>query len=253
MKRWLFAAVAAAAAIVLAGCAGGPAAAPEELPPPGTERLTLENGAYAIFRFDLPPGTTWGDFDRLTAEYMVDAANMRIPQRNASNVRLMGPYREEYFEAGGRTRQANLNENFNAPFIMDDTPRTFASMGAVADEWFTVTYDISGASAHAQFSAANIPAPGATGPFFFGIGIPSQAEFRGITQYVRNVTLHHASDPALNVVSTGSGFEEPTFASFMPVMSRRISGPPVPEEPVLAAEVEAVVPDGEAYTEAVYY
>ena len=235
-KRWFFAAAVVATAIALAGCAGAPAAAPEELPPPGTERLTLENGAYAIFRFDLSPGTTWGDFDRITVEYMVDAANMRIQQRNDGNVRLMGPYREEHFTDGGRTRYANLAENFNVPFILDDTVRTFASMGAVASEWFTVTYDISGAAAHAQFSAANLPASDAIGPFFFGVGIPSQAEFRGITQYVRNVTLHHASDPALSVVSTGSGFEEPAFASFVPVMSSRVSGPSLDPDPVVQAE-----------------
>jgi len=235
-KRWFFAAAVVAIVIALAGCAGAPAAAPEELPPPGTERLTLENGAYAIFRFDLSPGTTWGDFDRITVEYMVDAANMRIQQRNDGNVRLMGPYREEHFTDGGRTRYANLAENFNAPFILDDTARTFASMGAVAGEWFTVTYDISGAAAHAQFSAANLPASDATGPFFFGVGIPSHAEFRGITQYVRNVTLHHASDPTLSVVSTGSGFEEPAFASFVPVLSRRVSGPSLDPDSVVQAE-----------------
>jgi len=250
MKRWFFAAVVITVAIALTGCAGAPAAAPEELPPPGTERLTLENGAYAIFRFDLPAGTVWGDFNRLTAEFMVDAANMRIQQRNDGNVRLMGPYREEYFTEGGRTRHVNLGENFNGPFILDDTVRTFASMGAVAGEWFTVTYDISGASSHAQFSAANLPGAGATGSFFFGIGIPSQAEFRGITQYVRNVTLHHASNPALSVVSTGSGFEEPTFASFVPVMSRRVSGPPALAE---ESAPEAVALDEEVYTEEAYY
>jgi len=251
MTKWFFAAAAITLAVILVGCGGTPRVAPADLPPPppGTERLMLENGAYAIFRFDLPPGAVWADFDRITAEYMVDAANMRVPQRNNSNVRLMGNFREESFEPSGRARNANLNENFNAPFIMDDTPRTFAAMGAIADEWFTVTYDISGAAAHGQFSRANLPAPDATGPFFFGIGIPSQAEFRGITQYVRNVTLHHATDPALNVVSTGSGFEEPTFASFVPVMSTRVSGPPLPR----AAPVEIAAEAYGDYLEAVDY
>ena len=242
-KKRILTTAAVAAAIILAGCATARPADVDEPPPPGTERLTLENGAYAIFRFDLPQGTTWGDFDRITAEYRVDAANLRVPQRNASNVRLMGNFREYHFEPSGRFRYANLNDNFNAPFIMDDTPRTFAAMGAVAGEWFTVTYDISGASAHSGFSSANLPAPDATGPFFFGIGIPAQAEFRGLTQYVRNVTLHHASNLELNAVSTGSGFEEYAFASFVPIMSTRVSGPPLPaaqapeapvaEEPVI--------------------
>jgi len=250
MKKWFFVAAAVTAAIVLAGCGGTPRAAPgdDHPPPPGTERMMLENGAYAIFRFDLPAGTVWADFDRLTAEYMVDAANLRVPQRNQNNVRLMGNFREGMFEPSGRNLNANLNDGFNAPFIMDNTPRTFASVGAVAGEWFTVTYDISGSAAHAEFSARNLPAPDDTGPFFFGLGIPGHAEFRGITQYVRNVTLHHASNPALNVVSTGSGFEDPAFNSFSPVMSTRVSGPPLAEVPATEAPAPGeYAPEAAAY------
>jgi len=254
MTKWFVAAVVTAAVIALTGCGTGPAAAaPEDLPPPGTERISLENGAYAIFRFDLPPGAVWSDFNRITAEYRVDDANMRRRQRNDGNVRLMGPYVVEMFEPSGRNMIVNLNDNFNAPFILDDRSRTFASMGAVAGEWFTVTYDISGAAAHAQFAARNFPAPDATGPFLFGLGIPAHDEFRGITQYIRNVTLHHATNPALSVVSTGSGFDYPAFASFSPVLSTWVSGPPLaaaaPEAPALE---EAVVEEA-AYEEVAYY
>jgi hypothetical protein len=105
---------------------------------------------------------------------------------------------------------------------MDNTPRTFATMGAVADQWFTVEYDLSGSKGHAQFIKSHIPAPNETGPFFFGVGIPGSGEGAAITQLIKNVTLHHASNPALNVVSTGSGFEEPTFVSFFPAQSSRV-------------------------------
>ena len=217
------------AVIIMAGCtstgggAGGQAGL--EPPPPGTERITLENGAYAIFRFDLPAGATWANYNKLTAEYMVDEVNLKKKQRNDNNVRLMGNYNEDHLPASGRERVANL-QNFNGPYILDNTPRTFASMGAVADEWFTVEYNITGSTAHAQFVDANIPAANAAGPFFFGIGIPSMFEGRrnGITQLIRNVTLHHATDPSLNVVSKGSGFEESAFASFWPVFSTREMG-----------------------------
>jgi hypothetical protein len=230
MKKWFFAAAAMIAVIALAACAssgGGAKNEPPSVPvPEGAERLTLENGAYAIFRFDLPPGAKWGDYNKLTADYMVDEPNLKRPQRNENNVRLMGNYSGEKAEKEGEKRFFNLADgpdSANGPYIMDNTPRTFASMGAVADQWFTVEYNITGSSAHAQFSKSNIPAANATGPFYFGFGIPGQANSSrtGIVQLIRNVTLHHASDPALNVVSTGSGFEEPTFASFVPILSKR--------------------------------
>ncbi|MDR0320885.1 MAG: hypothetical protein LBI28_05230 [Treponema sp.] len=229
MKKLFFAVAVIIAAIAL-GCTSTGGREPPPPPPEGAERLVLENGAYAIFRFDLPPGTTWSNYNKITADYMVDERNLRRPQRNSNNVRLMGNYRAEQFTASSGIRNFNMEDgagSSNGPYIMDNTPRTFATMGAVADEWFTVEYDITGSKGHQQFVRANVPAPTATGPFYFGIGIPSQAEgsSSGIVQYVKNVTLHHANNPSLNVVSTGSGFEEPTFVSFFPVLSSR-SGPP---------------------------
>jgi hypothetical protein len=227
----LFLAAVVIAAIALAGCAsgGGGGGANREPPPPipeGAERLLLENGAYAIFRFDLPAGTTWSDYNKLTAEYMVDEANIRKRIRNDNNVRLMGNYREGDFPAIGRERYINLGEAANnGPYIMDNAQRTWASMGAVPNEWFTVEYNITGSQGHSQFVRENVPAANAAGPFFLGVGLTGHdsGRFGGITQFIRNVTLHHNSNPALNVVSQGSGFEEPTFASFFPVLSRRES------------------------------
>jgi len=231
IRNLFFATAVLLTVIALAGCAGSgggsgttarPAAAPLPPVPEGAERVMLDNGSYAIFRFNLPAGAKWSDYNKLTVEYMVDEANLKKPQRNKDNVRLMGNYKEEQFEVSGTVRVGNL-QDINAPYIMDNTPRTFAGMGAVADQWFTVEYDITGSKAHAQFEKANLPAANATGPFFFGVGIPGQEEGRrfGITQLIRNVTLHHASNPARNVVSKGSGFEEPTLLSFYPVSATR--------------------------------
>jgi hypothetical protein len=233
-KLGLFFAIALIVAIALAGCASSNTAKPGKAepvppPPPGTERLILENGAYAIFKFELPAGAKWADYNKITAEYLVDEANLKKRIRNDNNVRLMGNYIEEKFELAGSYRNFNLGDgpaSSNGPFIMDNTPRTWASMGVVADEWFTVTYDITGTKGHAQFLKVNVPAPDATGPLFFGVGISGMdsGRFGGITQLIRNVTLHHATNPALSVVSKGSGFDEPTFVSFYPCLSKREKG-----------------------------
>jgi len=234
MKKCFFVSAAVLAVIILAGCAssggsssGGSKTPSEPAPiPEGAERLTLENGAYAIFKFTLPSGAKWSDYGKITADFMVDERNLRRPIRNTNAVRLMGNYKEDQFVVSGKVRVYNLGDgpnSANGPYIMDNTPRTFASMGAVADQWFTLEYDISGSRGHAQFLKSHVPAPTETGPFFFGVGIPGAGEGAAITQLVRNVTLHHKSNPALNVVSTGSGFEEPTFVSFFPVLSLRVS------------------------------
>ncbi|MCL2184933.1 MAG: hypothetical protein FWB86_03640 [Treponema sp.] len=215
---------------VLAGCASSGSSAPAELPPipEGAQRIALENGAYAIFRFDLPEGMTWGNYNKLTAEYMIDETNLKKRIRNENNVRLMGNYAETTFVTTDGNMWANLADEtgLNGPYIMDNTSRTFASMGAVADQWFTVTYNITGSAGHAQYKRTNVPAAGATGPFFFGIGISAHEPGRrsSIVQFVRNVTLHHSTNPELNVVSEGSGFDQPSFASFYPIMSRREGG-----------------------------
>jgi len=230
IRKWLFAAAVILAVIAMVGCAssGGGGSAKPAAPPPvpvpeGAERVLLDNGSYAIYRFDLPTGAKWSDYNKITVDYMVDEVNIKKSQRNKGDVRLMGNYKEEQFPVSGKNRIANLNDGVNGPYIIDNTPKTFADMGAIADEWFTVEYDISGTKGHAQFQKSNLPAPGDTGPFFFGVGIPSQDEGRrnGITQFIRNVTLHHASNPALSVVSKGSGFEEPTFLSYYPVTATR--------------------------------
>ena len=211
--------------LAIVGCASsGSSNTAAELPPPppGTERLYLENGAYAIYRFDLPAGATWGDYDKITAEYMLDEANLKKQYRG---VRLMGNYKEDDFSSASSFRYVNL-ENFNGPYIADNTARRLAET-ATPDEWFTIEYNLSGSAAHAQFNRANLPGSSDTGPFFFGLGVSGENPGRrlGISQLIRNITLHHISDPELNVVSTGSGFEEPTFALwFDNVSSTRESG-----------------------------
>jgi len=236
IRKILFLVIVLIMAAALIGCASssgssgsGAKAAAAPLPPvpAGAERIMLDNGTFAIFRFDLPAGARWSNYNKITVDYMLDEANLAKKQRNGNVVRLMGNYTEDKFEVSGKVRNFNLAGegagNANGPYILDNTPRTFATMGAVADQWFTVEYNITGSAAHAQFNKDNLPATNATGPFFFGIGIPAMEEGRraGIVQLVRNVTLHHATNPALNVVSKGSGFEEPTFVSYYPISSTR--------------------------------
>ena len=220
------------AVIVLSGCAGGAPkpASPVVLPPPppGTERLTLQNGGLAVFKFELPAGQTWGNYNKMTAEFLVDSDNITRSLRSGA-VRLLGYYTEDLFDEGEFACTISLSDDeMFAQKIIDNNVTNWEAMGAVADEWFTYEYNITGSRAHSQFNRANIPAAGARGPFFFGLGLSSQdpGKRSSITQLIRNVTLHHARNRALNVVSTGSGFDLPASVAYYAEDVVRESGGP---------------------------
>jgi len=217
--------IALVAVITLTGCAsssgGGQAQAPRpgrdlEPAPPGTERLRLANAGMAIFKFELPAGQTWRNYNKLTVEYMVDEDNVKKSLRSGA-VRLYGNYKESDFKPdSGNTVISLSTDAMFANMIIDNNATTWAGLGATPNEWFTYEYNISGARAHGQFKRENIPAADATGPFYFALGLTAQDEGRinAITQLIRNVTLHHATNPSLNVVSTGSGFEGTSSAAY---------------------------------------
>ncbi|MCL2801614.1 MAG: LysM peptidoglycan-binding domain-containing protein [Treponema sp.] len=245
--------------IVLFGCATTGEKG-EPLPPPGTERLTLGNAALAMYRFDLPPGQTWANYNKISAEYLVDEENFGRPLRSGA-IRLYGNYEEDDFiegydfiwddAEGDFIAEVSLyyvslgtDANF-AERIIYNVSETWESLGAKPNEWFLYEYDISGAKAHGQFNRVNIPNRNDRGPFYFAMGITAQEEVRIliITHLIRNVTLHHATNPALNVVSTGSGFDLPAFASYGPVTAKRVAGPPLPASaPVAATPTPAPTP-----------
>lgn len=210
---------------------------PSELPAPpaGTERVFLCNGALIVYKFTLPAGQKWSNYNKMTAEFMVDADNLTRNLRSGA-VRLLGNYQEADFEPDEVWVGEDIIETLNVSLstdemfahkILDNHNTTWEAMGAAADEWFLYTYDITGSRAHSQFNKENIPAANATGPFYFALGLSSQDEGKrnGIVSLIRNVTLHHATNPALNVVSTGSGFDKATSAAYFSANVDRVTGP----------------------------
>lgn len=195
-------------------------------PPPGTERLFLSNAAMAIYKFELPAGQTWGNYDKLTAEYLVDEENIGKNLRSGA-VRLYGNYKAEHFKPDSGNSVISLStDSMFANMIIDNNATNWGNLGAVPNEWFTYEYNITGSRAHGQYNKGNLPAANATGPFYFALGLTSQDEGRrnGIVQLVRNITLHHRTNPALNVVSTGSGFEGKSSAGYYLNNADRVSG-----------------------------
>ena len=208
------------------------------------EKLFLENGAYAVYKFTIPAGSTWADYEKLTVEYKVDATNLAITPRNN---RLMGPYYAADFvtEADGSkkgpgeaqidkngARSINMNLNWtNNRHIMDNKTTGWAGLGITdPDTWTTVTYDITGDSGHGDFKDSTnpayvgVPAGTYTGDIYFGLGVNADYGAKGkpaagITQLVRNIKLVPFAGAGAEVTSTGSGFAEQTFiANVDPVL-----------------------------------
>ena len=197
---------------------------------PQVSQWTLGNAAYAAYKFTLLDN--WANYEKLTASYYIDAANLA---KSVRGNRLYGAYVDTDFVNVGANdayKYVNVNGNnsggqsFNGVYIMDGKSAGFPA-NAAANTWFTFDYDITGANGHDNFKEANPatsnPAEPAGSPkgvtgatFYFGIGFSGQQTFanaenaldpdRAIVQLIKDVTLVHKTNPALNVVSTGAGF-----------------------------------------------
>lgn len=172
--------------------------------------VTLVNGGVVAYEFVLPEGDTWGDYTKITADYLVDADNF---SKSYNSYRIYGPYPRELFAEQSNHYLVNFNDNTNAPYIFhQDSNNTPASFGGTEGAWFTVTVEFDSTNPNASFSHA--PSATDTGPFYFGLGMkPQNGDNTGVTFYVKNVTLSNA-DGSKKVVSTGSGFDLPAFIGY---------------------------------------
>jgi len=176
---------------------------------PLVERLTLRQ-TNAIYRFDLPSGETFGNYEFVTADYYFDSTNFA---KNVRWNRLMGNYKEEDFQPSGQFLLAPFND-FNAPYIYDDLGGAWGPIanipGAAANTWFTVQYRLVANQPHGDFNSANKPQDSDTGPFYFGLGIPENDGLQNI-HFIKNITMVHKTDPSKNVTTNRDGFGNIAF------------------------------------------
>ena len=138
----------------------------------------------------------------------------------ARNGRLMGPYELADFNLyfgeddaeGINLVLANYNNGKNQFYILDNgklgssaNPGSLltelaekAGINAEGGKWFTIDYyDIKGGNKHSDYDMNHYPADAATGPFYFGIGLPgSFPDVLPNNYYIRDVKLigYNASD-----------------------------------------------------------
>lgn len=210
----------------------------------GAELLVLANASFAIYKFDIPNGKTWGDYSRITADYMVGPATIN-KTGGLRTLRLLGNYAgatdldlvtiqpnadyaaaQKYSESdkkwAGNLAVANYNSGKNAEFILHNGPANttvasgMESIGITVNvwEWFTVSYTIDGSQKHGNYVAANLPASTATGTFYFAVGLPDSNN-GGNVHYVRNVKLVGNTGTA-SVTATPAWFtkDDKTYPAF---------------------------------------
>jgi uncharacterized repeat protein (TIGR02543 family) len=173
------------------------------------EKVTLANSWFVPYLFVMPPGKQWSNYDKITADYMLDADTIANGVGRA--VRLLGNYKDsptetEFSFYDGKEETPGAGNNFailgynalgNGPRIIchlggaygDPIKDVLAGiLGAepLPDTWFTVTYLTDGSKKNNEFKDENRPANAATS-VIFGLGLPGQDNAN--THLIRNVTL----------------------------------------------------------------
>jgi hypothetical protein len=185
------------------------------------EKITVQNGAFAIYKFELPAGSSFGDYTKITAEFYVSttmyARNMRA--------RALGNYLPSDFGSNGNISYGSGTTDKNGPYIINnkqggDGPLSGIGITA-AKTWTSVDFPLTG-SRHASYVAANCPAATATGPFYFAVGLSKGGAGDPVTYYVKKVTLSSA-DGSKSVVSFGCGYN-PGVVGYGDTADREIIG-----------------------------
>jgi len=222
----------------------------------GLERLFLENGAYAVFKFSLD-GQEFQNFGSITVDYKVSEATLR--QKSIRGARALGVFYAADFDPDVTDDVKSVFGPVavgDAPQVkdagVDDNGTRYVKLGGWAnnvhilnnrvtggswvdfnygtaptpDTWFTITYDITGTAAHAQWCNGGFPAKpddDYSGDIYIALGITGGYGAKnvpaagGIEQIVKNITLvpKATATTATPVVSAGSGFPEPLFVTYV--------------------------------------
>jgi len=192
------------------------------------ERVALENGAYVIYKFELPPGRTFGDYLGLSFDVKLENPENAVAigvlgHQEIHSIRLLGIYRDADFidedptnnEAlGVKVTRHIANEQYPWSagnklngYIAGQRARSQHDYAAIAFEsafnangYNTIGYDLSGmdgTGANATNNQPVFPALKEThwaeaddpGPFYFAIGISGEGAGGLIVQSLKNIKL----------------------------------------------------------------
>jgi hypothetical protein len=159
-----------------------------------------------VYEFNLPVGAKYSDYTAIKVNYLIDADNLA---KNIRLHRLYGAFNNiatRFTDVDG-VNFLNFGDNSDInDFIYDDKGGAWSPIvGPTADEWYTFTYLLEGNNPN-NANAQKYPDADATGPFYFGFGIPGTGDTGGITYKMKLITMVHKSDPTQNVGITPDDF-----------------------------------------------
>ena len=180
-----------------------------------TEKLILGNNQFALYRFDIPEGSSFNDYTKIIADYMVEDDN-QIKNKNVGML-LHGVYNGLMFEQVKNNGQVTgirfplTNDTNNASTINNQYGSVkLVDRGFSAGKWKTVEYTLSG-NRHGSFDNKYLPkTDDLTKYIYFGLGIT--ADDGAFTFYIKNIRLSNNAGNK-TTASAGSGFSAPAFAA----------------------------------------
>jgi hypothetical protein len=182
-----------------------------------TEKLTLSNSQFALYRFAIPEESSFNDFTKIIVDYMVED-DAQIKNKNVGMI-LHGVYNGTMFEQVKKNNQVTgirfplTNDTNNASIINNlYSSVKLIDQGFSAGKWKTVEYKLNG-NRNGNFNNKYLPkTDDLTEYIYFGLGITASAGDGAFTAYIKNIRL---SNDAGNktTASTGSGFSVPAFAA----------------------------------------
>jgi len=182
-----------------------------------TEKLILGNNQFALYRFDIPKESSFNDYTKIIADYMVED-DTQIKNKNVGMI-LHGVYNGLMLEQVKNNGQVTgirfplTNDTNNASTINNQYGSVkLVDRGFSAGKWKTVEYTLSG-NRHGSFDDKYLPkTDDLTKYIYFGLGITASAGDGAFTFYIKNIRLsNNAGDKT--TASTGSGFSAPAFAA----------------------------------------
>ncbi|MCL2044275.1 MAG: MBL fold metallo-hydrolase [Treponema sp.] len=180
------------------------------------EKITVINGALPMYRFTIPEEDAFGNYTRLSAQFLIDPEHYG----NQARVRAYGVYPFEYMVELGDIVFLDFGEgdrDRNAPYLLSNVIGTNRRISAVSDNagpntWFTLEFPLNDMR-HQQYDDDNFPLPDTTGDLYFALGLGTGSASIDLTYYIKEVMLLN-DDGSRSIISAGSGFDKPAFAGY---------------------------------------
>jgi O-glycosyl hydrolase len=178
------------------------------------EKITVINGAVPVYAFTLPQGETFGNYTRITAQFLVDNENYV----KLARARAYGTYRLDDFADIEQIKFIDFgggDMDKNVPYLVSnvigaDVNLDTVSGSAGANTWFTLEFPLYG-KRHQNYNPGHFPAADASGVLYFGAGLGTGNASRSFTYYIKNVIM--SSDDGTRIIPAAV-LEKPAFAGY---------------------------------------